>query len=206
MVRRLLLATAFLLITSRANAATIDLLLTMDHFWPTAGAPNIEYTYRLFEASRNGWPDRDGSTPQTVLASGSAWVLPGVTQLDLSINVDSLDDVYLDIWGRYYIDPTVASTLGLYYALPPGAVPADIDPYVTGYGPPWIPLTDLDDGIAGRFQHAFGLSRGPIGTWEISAVPDAVTPVPEPASILLLGSGLAAVAAKKSRRRAKIID
>jgi hypothetical protein len=53
--------------------------------------------------------------------------------------------------------------------------------------------------MSGQFDYVFGKSRGPIGTWAVTA-DLAPTPVPEPASMFLLGSGLAAIAARRFSR------
>ena len=207
MIRRLLPTTALLLVlASTAQAESINLLLTMDHLWPTIGAPEITYVYRVFEAPSNGWPTQTDSVPQTVLASGSARILPGTTSHNLLLDTDSLDNVYMDIWGEYVTDPRLPFTLGRYVALPPEGPFPDWDALSFAYGPPWIPLADLGDGLSGDFRYFFGFSRGDIGTWEITAVADPVTPVPEPASLLLFGSGLAAMAAKRYRRRNSGVD
>ena len=194
---RLLSAAALLLLASTAHASPINLLLTTEHLWPSVGSPEISYAYRFFEADSNGWPNQTISVPQINLAGGSARVLPGVRQFEIPLDVESLDNVYFTIYGDYVINHP--STLSLYVGLPPEGPFPQWDGLSNAFGPPWIPLANLGDGFGGNFAYFYGYSRGPIGSWELTAAPAEVTPVPEPASMLLLGSGLAAVAARRYR-------
>jgi hypothetical protein len=204
MVPRLLsVAALLLLLASRAQASSINLLLTTDYNEPLFNQPReIKLIYEFFQSPSNLWPSHASRSP--FLVTDGATLLPGVTQFDISLNVESLDDVYFAARGTYehIVGPRpdggfVLGGPSLYAAHPPGGVS---DQFVLSYGPPWISLADLDDGISGRFSLFLGQSRGPIGTWSLAAVPAPMAPVPEPASMLLLGSGLAAVAARKYRQ------
>jgi hypothetical protein len=59
-------------------------------------------------------------------------------------------------------------------------------------------LQNIGSGFGGELQFFYGESIGPLGTWDL--IPETPVPVPEPASFLLLGSGIAALAANKYRR------
>lgn len=189
MLRRLLSAAALLLLlASRVQAAPINLLLTIDHYTPVIGPPEIGFQYAFFQSATNGWP---GSFPPgPLLASGGAALLPGVTQFSISLDAVSLENIYFNANGGYWSGPGF-QFLSLYVAEPPtGPVP---DSLAFGYGPPWISLANLGDGLSGDLHYIYGYSNGPIGTWQ-------VTSVPEPTSLLLLGSGLAAVVASRYRQ------
>ena len=196
MIRRLLSAAVVLLLASSAQASPINLLLTTDHYWPTIGAPEISFQFEFIESPTNNWMVHARPSP-TVLAGGFG-AGPGVTQFNVSLDVASLDNVYFKGWGDYFSD--VEGPFWSQYSAQPPTGPVE-DRFVHTFGPPWIPLANLGDGFSGDFRYFFGYSRGPIGTWNLTVAPAQPTPVPEPASVLLLGSGLAAVAARKYRRQ-----
>jgi hypothetical protein len=197
MIRRLLSAAALLLIlASRAQAAPINLLLTVDMSAPTFGPPEINLRFNFFESASNGWP---GPFPiDSILTSGFATLLPGVTQFNVPLDAESLDNVYFTASGTYFGGP--ASDFLSFYVADPPTGPASAFQVAT-WGPAWISLANLDGGLSGDFREKIGFSRGPIGTWALAAAPTPITPVPEPASLLLLGSALAAVAAKNAVTR-----
>lgn len=192
MLRRILTVSALLILLALpAQAATIDLLLTVDHYAPIIGPPGIGFSFRFFESSTNGWPG--ALAPGPYLAQGSAGLLPGLTSFNVSLNAESLDDVYFTADGGYFSGPGF-QFLSLYAAHPPtGPVP---DSLIFGYGPPWISLANLGSGFSGDLQYFFGYSNGPIGTWTVTPA----TAVPEPTSLFLIGSGVVALAANRYRK------
>ncbi|HEX6163659.1 MAG TPA: PEP-CTERM sorting domain-containing protein [Vicinamibacterales bacterium] len=196
MIRSLLATTALLLIlTPTAQASTINFLLTTEHYTPTIGPPEISFSFSIFESATNGWPFDQGA--RTVLASGGGPLLPGVKHFTISLATASLNNVYFIGWGSYWSGPGL-SQLSIYVAEPPTGPVSDM--LAWGYGPPWISMANLGSGMASDFRYINGYSRGPIGTWSMTAAPPPMTSAPEPASMLLLGSGLAALAARKYRQ------
>ena len=197
MLKRLLTATALiLLVASRAQAAPINLLLTVDYNDPTNGPMPIGITYDFFTATSNQW-GKTFNPVFTPLLHQSALVTTGSAQFNISLNVDSLDDVYFKALGLYDVYEPRGGNFGVYVAEPPTGYVSDST--ANSYGGPWIPLDNLGDGFGNDFGWIFGYARvrGPVGTWELTPVPDPSTPVPEPATLLLFGSGLAAIARKK---------
>jgi hypothetical protein len=190
MIRCALSAAALvLLITSSADAATINMLLTVDINEPLAGPRGTYVEYSVFESPTNRWP---GGPRSASLAHGSASLLPGVTEFNLPVDATSPANLYLTLSGGYFSLPDGS----FYVALAPG-----VSAFAAAtYGAPWISLANLDEGLSGNFTLIFGSpSRGPIGSWEMTAAAP-LSPVPEPASMLLLGGGLAAIAAKRYRQ------
>ena len=206
-IRRLLpVAVLLLLVTSRADAEPINLLLTTDITPVTAGPPEVRFGFSFFQSPTYGWPSSSfvagwpapAPAGVTVLASGNTTLLPGVTQFNVSLNVDSLDDVYFIGSGWYFseIPQLPISVMSLYVAEPPTGRADDQTAWI--YGPPWISMADLGSGMSSYFSYINGYSRpGGLGTFQVTPLDPAPAPVPEPASLLLLGTGLAAVAGKK---------
>ena len=89
MIRRfLLVAVAVLLVSPRADAAPINLLLTTDVEPTTVGPQALGFSYMFWESATNDWLT-DGS-PDRRLLSGGATLMPGQTQFEITLDVDSL--------------------------------------------------------------------------------------------------------------------
>lgn len=202
MLKRLLPAAALLLLlTSRAEAAPINLLLSVNIGAPNGGPPQVVFGYSFFESATYGWPGDfvtgwPAPAPVPALAAGGGTLLPGQTQFNVSLNVDSLEHVYFIGSGWYFNAGLPLPPQSFYVAEPPTGDVSDQTAWA--YGPPWISLANLGAGISDDFRYVNGAPRA-VGTYQITAVIDPA-PVPEPASLFLLGSGLAAVAAKRYRQ------
>ena len=144
-----------LLLASRVEASPINLLLTVDYDEPVYGLPPISLSFRFFESAFNGWQSIP-KPPTTSLVRSGANLLPGVTQFEVSLDADTLEDVYFSASGSYQVfSPLV--TLGAYVAEPPtGRVS---DQLVSNFGAPWIPLENLGGGFSGDFGWTFGGRR-----------------------------------------------
>lgn len=170
-------AALLLLLTSRAEAAPISLLLTLDYYTPTVGPPEIGINFRFFTAATDGC-GVSPAVPRTALVTGGASLLPGVSQFNVALNVDSLDNVYFNADGSYLsvLGPSVIPgqffySTSIYVAEPPTGYVSDGT--ANQYGPPWIPLANLGSGFSGDFHYIMLLSRpnrdvhagsGPSGT------------------------------------------
>ena len=209
MIRRLLSAAALhLLLAPTAQAATINLLLTTEHYDTTIVPPEVGVGFSFFEAAAYSWP-RDASgvpavlVPRTYLATGSSALLPGVAEFSISFDVDSLDDVYFTLNGSYRSGPAPFFPYDSHYVAEPPTGRVS-DALVDAYGPPWIPLADLGTGFSGELFTFRGHHRTEgsytVGTWALAPQPAAITPVPEPATMTLFGIGLAAAAWRRKCR------
>jgi hypothetical protein len=203
MLRPLLsVAVLVLLLASRAQAATIDFVLTVNIPTATAGPQEVGFQFGFFESGTYTWPSPLAS--QSFLILNSATLLPGTTKFNVSLDVLNVQNLYFFGSGTYYvIDPNFQNfpTLynNFYVAEPPtGHVQED---KAIQYGPPGISVANLGGGFASDFGLIFGFPRsGGLGTWALSPAPGSDAAVPEPATLVLFGSGLVAVVSKKYRQ------
>ena len=195
LLRRLVLAaTLLLLLSSRLQAAPIELEFTFHHYTPIVSTP-VGLGFTFFRSPTNGWPG--AFPPEPFLAQGGAGLVPGAsTHVKVSLDTDSVHDVYFSAYGSFLSGPPGENFISLFVAAPPsGPVPGAL---ALGYGPPWISLRNIGAGFSGELQFFYGYSIGPIGTWRLE--PETPLPVPEPASLLLFASGIAALAANRYRQ------
>ena len=181
---------ALLLLASRAEASPINILLTVNYGAPTEGPPGMGHHFEIFESDSNDWLNFARDTRP--LAYSNTLLFPGETQYSILLDVGSLDNVYFFSEWVASGDPFP----NVLMASPPGGFS---DVLAAAYGPPWIPLVNMGDGFSGNYQLILGFRQGRTAAYSLSVQND-MAPVPEPATMLLLGSGLAAVMARRYRQ------
>lgn len=162
----------------------------------TTSVPGLEagFTYYFFQRPTDDWP----ATPVSFVGDalrGSGTLLPGETHFTVSLDFPDLSQAYFAGWGSYYLGiPPLCCGSNIFVAQGPNFGASAQDAYT--YGPIWISLADLGSGLSGRLEMINGV-RDVLTekSWEI-------TPVPEPATIVLFGTGLAA--AFRSRRMKRV--
>jgi hypothetical protein len=188
--RSLTVLALVVLCASPAAAAPITTLqFTIERPAPLLPIDNISFKLSVFDAPVNLWPG-----PFTPAANaGPSSFAAGQSTFFVDVSTP-LDTAWFTIYGEYNVN---LPNHGVYIA--------DTNPPLNnglpiGYGPPWISLAPLllGQNVHGRFETIIYDGRnngvGNLGSYTITAVP-------EPASLLLLGTGLAALAARRSRSR-----
>ena len=180
-----------LLVASRAEATPIELDLAITY---NTSVPGLEagFNYYFFQRPTYDWP----ATPVSFIGDalrGSGTLLPGETHFIVSLDFPDLSQAYFAGWGSYYLGiPGLCCGSNIFVAQGPNFGASAQDAYT--YGPIWISLADLGSGLSGRLEMINGV-RDVLTekSWEI-------TPVPEPATIILFGTGLAAAVWRRKKR------
>ena len=189
-----------LVVASHAEASPIELVLAVTYYAPVIGPTETGFDYLFFQSATNDYPG--APIPYARGLFGHGPLLPGVNRFLVSLDVPDVSQSYFLASGSYgfIANPGPGNPHeNIFIAQPPsppagpGGVPSEI---AYRYGPPWIPLANLGSGLSGRLEHIAG--EWPTfggGSWE-------VVPAPEPTSILLFGTGLAAAVRLRRRKRA----
>src|SRR5262245_48129145 len=178
----------------------------------TAPAPNAGLQFAFFEGTPH--PRADGVTygftsdlKQHI--NRGVNLTPGTQHFSFSVDVENLANFHFMAWGSTIFSQTWPA-ISLYAAAPTNGI---YDPAAAWFiGPPWVSLAKIL--TSDRLGNTISVFNGPgnplggydVGSWELTA---SEADVPEPASLVLLGTGVAMVlrrrhlAKKKSEAHAR---
>lgn len=182
---------AFFLATNAQAIPLKAIDVTVTYYETPSWVETSGLSISLFESPGNTWATSQMWQDSTFLASAGGALTPGVNMYEVSVAVTNLSNLYISMYGGFNGTQEGAPFPSIFVAEPPTGWVSDELAWV--YGPPWISLASLGSGLtlSGDLQiiNGYDSQAGTahpwvVGTWEIT------TPMPEPATCLLVGFGL----------------